>query len=144
MRLAVLVVLASLLPALGACRERQEPAPAEPLQTIGLKLEAPGVPRALELALSLPERVAPEPVVEALSGALHKALKTCVGGAEPLRFDADRVIALRLRGAAIEQVLTDPGPGTACLAETLERHELSRRFDSSLDVHVLLRALAAE
>lgn len=127
--------------ALVACRGREEAAPPEPLQTVGLRLEAPGVPKALELALSLPEKADAQPVVEALSGALHQALKTCVAAPEPLRFDVDRVVGLRLRGKAIEQARTEPGPGTACFVEALEKHALPRSFEPSLDVHVLLRKL---
>jgi len=129
--------------ALVACRGRDEVAPPEVLQTVGIKLEAPGLRGPLDLAVSLPEKADPQPVVEALSGALHRSLQRCAGGSAPLRFDTDRVLAMRLRGDGIEAVVTEAAQGTACLIDALEEAPLSRRFDTALDVHVLLRAVAA-
>lgn len=142
MRRRCLLLLVVFL-ALAACREREEPARSESLQTVGVRLEAPGLAGSLELALSMPEHVDARPVVEALSGALHQAMKTCAVDAEPLRLEADRTVGLRLTGTAIAHAWTEPGPGTACFVAALEKHALSRSFEPAFDVHVLLRKPAS-
>ncbi len=135
-------IFAALFLTLGGCPSRQEPAPSERLQTVGLKLEAPGVPSALEIAVSMPEASDSKPIVEAMSGALFGAIRGCVGGESPLEFKGDRTLSLRLRGERIETVVTEPGPGTECLVRALETHPLKRPFDAPVDIHVLLRRLA--
>ena len=143
MRIRRTAHLVALTACLGGCPSKQEDHPSERLQTIGLKLEAAGVPAGLEIAISMPEAADSKPVVEAMSGAIHQALRACTQGEAPLEFKGDRTLGLRLAGAAITNVLTEPGPGTECLVTTLEGHELRRRFDPPLDVHVLLRKLAS-
>lgn len=123
------------------CKARDEVAPVDRMQTVGLRLEVES--RVLEVAVNLPESADAKRVVEALSGALSRTIRDCSSGADSLQFDEDRVFAARLRGTAIEQVTVEAARGTACLVKTLEGRELPHPFDPPLDVHVLLRASAS-
>ena len=143
MRILSTVAAVCFGPCLLACSTKREAPPVEALQTVSIKLEASGISAQLEIALSMPEKLDAQPVVEAMSSALHRAIRTCTVGAAPLEFKGDRTLSLRLRGEAIVELVTEPGPGTPCLVESLETHKLSRTFEPPVDVHVLLRKLAA-
>ena len=130
-----------------ACASKKAPPPLERFQTVGIKLQGPDGRTPLDIAISLSETADPQPVDEALSGALYRALQKCSTGLvspETLTFKGDRTLSLRLTAEAIVAVVTEPGPGTECFVTSLEHHKLQRRFDAPLDVHVLLRKLTTE
>jgi len=112
---------------------------SETRQTVGMQIVSDDI-AAADLLVSLPDSYDAKLVVNGLSVAIHRALKSCGATKTSLPFGDELQLKLTLDGNKVSAADADTVAGGDCVRDALRGAELKNAVPRKVDVHVLLKA----